>query len=150
MEDLAVALIRFDNGATLELEASWAANIRERELMETRLLGTKAGLVQRNLDETYKFEAEIFLERDGAQFDMKLHGPTRPVPTAMSHFVDSIVNDTPHIATGEEGLLVMEMLDAIYASAKLGEPVRVAVRRRLKAIRLRGASPLMDVKKLSR
>ncbi len=56
---------------------------------------------------------------------MKLHGPTRPVPTSMAHFVDSIVNDTPHIAPGEEGLRVMEILDAIYASAKLGQPVRV-------------------------
>ena len=125
VEDLAVGLIKFDNGATLELEASWAANINERELMETRLFGTKAGLVQRNLEETYKFEAEIYLERDGAHFDMKLHGPTRPVPTSMAHFVDSILNDTPHIATGEEGLLVMEILDAIYATAKLGQPVRV-------------------------
>ena len=125
VEDLAVAMIKFENGATLELEASWAANISERELMETRLFGTKAGLVQRNLEETYKFEAEVYLERDGAHYNMKLHGPTRPVPTSMAHFVDSIVNDTPHIAPGEEGLRVMEILDAIYASAKLGQPVRV-------------------------
>ena len=125
VEDLAVALIKFENGATLELEASWAANISEREMMETRLFGTKAGLVQRNLEETYKFEAEVYLERDGAHYNMKLHGPTRPVPTSMAHFVDCIVNDTPHIARGEEGLRVMEILDAIYASATLGQPVRV-------------------------
>jgi predicted dehydrogenase len=37
------AYIRFANGASLVLEASWAANIREAELMETRLLGTQAG-----------------------------------------------------------------------------------------------------------
>ena len=29
VEDLAVALVKFENGATLELEASWLANIRE-------------------------------------------------------------------------------------------------------------------------
>ena len=125
VEDLAVALIKFDNGATVALEASWAANISERELMETRLLGTKAGLVQRNLDETYKFEAEVYLERGGAHYNMKLHGPTRPVPTPMAHFVESILNDTPHIASAEEGLRVMTILDAIYASAARGEPVRV-------------------------
>jgi predicted dehydrogenase len=39
--------------------------------------------------------------------------------------VESIVNDTPHIATGEEGLLVMEILDAIYKSAEEGEPVQI-------------------------
>ncbi len=78
VEDLAVGLVKFANGATLEIEASWAANIKELELMETRLYGTKAGLVQRNLEETYKFEAELYLEKDGAHFDMKLHAPFPP------------------------------------------------------------------------
>jgi predicted dehydrogenase len=57
---------------------------------------------------------------------MKLHPPTPPVPTPMYHFVDSIVNDTPHIATGEEGLLVMEILEALYRSAAEGQPVKVS------------------------
>jgi predicted dehydrogenase len=128
VEDLAVAMITLDNGATLELEASWAAHIQEREWMETRLFGTKGGLVQRNLNETYEFEAEIYLEQEGAHFDMKLHVPGRPAPhqNAMYHFCDSLVHDTPHIATGEEGLLVMEILDAIYKSAESGQPVRIA------------------------
>lgn len=125
VEDLAVGLIKFDNGATLEVEASWAANVKESELMETRLYGTKAGLVQRNYDETYKFEAEIYLEKAGAHFDMKLHPPMQPVPTAMAHFIDCLLNGTPHTATGEEGLLVMEILDAIYRSAAEGKPVKV-------------------------
>lgn len=125
VEDLAVGLIRFENGATLEIEASWGANIQERELMETRLLGTRGGLVQRNLDETYKFEAEIYLEQGGSHFDMKLHPAAQPVKGAMYHFVDAIVKGTPHIATGEEGLLVMEILDAIYKSAEEGRPVSI-------------------------
>jgi predicted dehydrogenase len=45
----------------------------------------------------------------------------------MYHFVDSILNDAPHIATGEEGQLVMEILDAIYQSAAEGQPVRINV-----------------------
>jgi len=125
VEDLAVGLIKFDNGATLEVEASWAANIKESELMETRLYGTKAGLVQRNYDETYKFEAEIYLEQAGSHFDLKLHPPLHPVTTPMYHFIESIIKGTPHIATGEEGLLVMEILDAIYQSAAEGKPVKV-------------------------
>jgi len=125
VEDLAVGMIKFENGATLELEASWAANVQEREWMETRLFGTQAGLVQRNVEQTYKFEAELYLEQAGAHFDMKLHSTTKPAHSAMHHFVDSILNGTPHIATGEEGLLVMEILDAIYQSAEEGQPVRV-------------------------
>jgi predicted dehydrogenase len=125
VEDLAVAMIKLENGAMLEVEASWAANIQEHELMETRLLGTKGGLVQRNRNETYEFEAEIYVERDGAQFDLKLHSPPKRTLSAMYHLIDCIVRDEPHTATGKEGLLVMEILDAIYASAEKGEPVRI-------------------------
>jgi predicted dehydrogenase len=125
VEDLAVGMIKFENDATLIVEASWAANVKERELMVTQLFGTKGGLVQRNLEETYKFEAELYVEREGAHFDVKLHSPTPPVPSAMHHFVDCILNDTPHIAPGEEGLLVMEILDALYKSAEEGRPVNV-------------------------
>jgi predicted dehydrogenase len=126
VEDLAVGLVKFANGATLVVEASWAANIQEREHMETRLYGTKAGLVQRNYEETYKFEAEIYLEKDGSHFDMKLHQPYPPAPHSAYHFIDSIVTGKPHIATGAEGLLVMEILDALYASADSGAPVQIA------------------------
>jgi predicted dehydrogenase len=126
VEDLAVGLIKFENGTTLEVEASWAANIKETELMETRLYGTLGGLVQRNLDETYKFEAELYVERDGAHFDMKLHPPVPPVTTPMYHFIDCILNNKPHIATGEEGLLVMEILDALYRSAADSAPVKIS------------------------
>jgi predicted dehydrogenase len=127
VEDLAVALIRFENGATLELEASWAAHIKEHEWMETRLFGTQGGLVQRNKNETYDFEAELYFDQGGRHFDLSLH-PPRHSPAeinAMYHFVDSIVSGTPHTATGEEGLLVMEILDAIYASAEQGKPIAI-------------------------
>lgn len=125
VEDLAVGMVKFSNGATLEVEASWAANIKENEQMSTHLYGTKGGLLQRNLDETYKFEAELYLEKDGCQFDMKLHPPVPQAVNAMFHFVDSVDTGKPHIATGEEGLIIMQLLDAIYASAAKGEPVKV-------------------------
>jgi predicted dehydrogenase len=124
VEDLAVGLVKFSNGATLEIEASWAANIAENEMMETRLLGTKGGLVQHNTNEGYSWDAKIFVEREGAQFDMKLHPPVPAVRGPMYHFIESIITNKPHLATGDEGLMVMEILDAIYASAKTGKPVK--------------------------
>lgn len=125
VEDFAAGFIKFKNGMTLEVEASWAANIAELEFMETRLFGTKGGLVQRNLGEGYKFEAEIYVEREGCQFDMKLHPPVPAVKGGPHHFINCIQNKTPHIATGEEGLIVMELLDTIYLSAKKGAPVKI-------------------------
>lgn len=125
VEDFASAMIKFADGASLSLEASWAANIKQNEEMETRLLGTEAGLVQKNINEGYQWEAEIFTERHECQFDMKLHPPVSQTRGAMYHFIDAIVNNTPHIATGEEGLTVMKILDAIYASAAKGSPVQI-------------------------
>ena len=124
VEDLAVALVKFENGATLAIEASWAGNIKENELMETRLLGTKGGLLQRNLDEGYRFDFELFLEKNGAQYDMKPHN-LPAVSGSMGHFADCILNNKPNTATGEEGLMVMQLLDAIYESARKGAPVKV-------------------------
>ena len=126
VEDLAVGMIKFENGATLEIEASWAANVQEKEWMETRLFGTQGGLVQRNVEETYKFEAELYLEQNGAHFDIKFHHTSKPAKSAMHHLVECILSDSPHTATGEEGLLVMEILDAIYRSAEEGRPVQIA------------------------
>lgn len=124
VEDLAGGVIKFANGATLVVEASWAGNIPESELMETRLWGTKAGLIHRNIVNTYNFEAVICrAKKDGGVAVEKL--PPSPGKSAMHDFVEAIVRGRPHNASGEEGLVVMELLDALYASAKAGKPIRV-------------------------
>lgn len=125
VEDLACGLIKFDNGATLVLEASWAANIQEAELMETRLLGTRAGLLQKNVNEGYTFEANVYTEVNGAPVDMHLKAPTASAKSAMFDYAEAILAGQPHPAPGEEGLIVMEILDAIYASAASGAPVQL-------------------------
>ena len=125
VEDLAAGFIRFENGATLVLEASWAANIQEEELMETRLLGTKAGLLQKNLDGGYTFDAHVFTEVNGAPVDMHLCPPTKLAPSAMFDYAEAILTGQPHPADGEQGLVVMQILDALYASARSGAPVQI-------------------------
>ncbi len=125
VEDMAATMIKFDNGATLEAEASWASHIKEHDRMRTRLLGTEGGLLYRNVDEGYEFEAEVYRKEDGFHFDNKLHLSGAGEKNAMYHFVDAIIYDNPHMATGEEGLIVTQLLDAIYKSAETGEPVKV-------------------------
>jgi len=125
VEDLAVAMIRFKNGAILELEASWAANIKEREQMSTRLLGTKGGLLQYNLNEGYEFASEAYLEKDGCQYDMMLHPPVPEAKSSYYSFVDAIANNRPVPAGAQQGLTVMQILDAIYRSAATGQPVKM-------------------------
>lgn len=125
VEDMGVASIRFDNGAMLSLEASWAGNTKKNEEMETRLFGTEGGLRQFNVGEGYDFDAEIYVDRDGSQYDMHLHPPVPKAKSSMHHLADCILEKKPHIATGEEGVTVMKILDAIYKSSKSGKPVKL-------------------------
>ncbi len=56
---------------------------------------------------------------------MKLHPPFPEVKSSMYYLVDSIVNNTYHTMTGEEGLIVLEIIDAIYKSATKGRPLKI-------------------------
>jgi predicted dehydrogenase len=124
VEDMACAMIKFDNGATLELGASWAANIKENELQNTRLLGDKGGLFQYNLQEGYTFDLEYYYEIAGRQFDSRMH--TFPeVPSAYWLFVEAVRTGTPFMVDPEEGVTVMKILDAVYKSAAEGAPVKI-------------------------
>ena len=96
--------------------------------VEDRLILGKRSreVLQRNVGEGYEFEAEVYMERDGAQYNLRMHHPASSDTESMHQFADSVYNDTPHMATGEEGVVVMQLLDAIYASAERGEPVKIA------------------------
>jgi predicted dehydrogenase len=124
VEDLACGLVKFRNGATLIVEASWALNIAEREHMVTLLCGTKGGLVQKNVGGGYNFTAEIYTEEKGRLFTKTLDWSTITAPTSYHEFVNSILEKRPPLATGEEGLKVMKVLDGIYQSARTGREVR--------------------------
>ena len=125
VEDYASAMITFKNGMTLQVEASWAGHTEHNEDMETMLVGTKAGLCQRNVGGGYNFEGFLFSTDQGCKLDTQMRGGSAP-KSAQWHYVDSILNNKPHIATGGEGLIIMKILDAIYESAETGKPVHIA------------------------
>jgi len=124
VEDLACAMIKFSNGATLELDASWASNIKENELQTIRLLGDKGGMYQYNLNEGYTYDVEYYYEIAGRQFDAKMHTASS-TPSSFTLFADAVRDDTPYLVQPEEGVTVMKILDAVYKSAGSGEPVRI-------------------------
>jgi len=124
VEDLGCGLVKFANGATLMVEASWALNINEPEHMVTLLCGTKGGLVQKNVGGGYEFAAEVYTEEGGNLYTKTLDEALTPAPSAYSEFVSSILEKRQPMATGEEGLKVMKILEGIYRSAKTGREVR--------------------------
>ena len=125
VEDLACAMIKFKNGASLQLKASWAGNTKAREEQSTRLVGTKCGLLQKNINEGYTYEVEFFKTENGVPLDCKLHEPAQPVPSAYQLFVEAVRDNTAYLVKPEEGVTVMRLLDAIYESAATGKPVEM-------------------------
>jgi predicted dehydrogenase len=118
VEDYGIGFVRFDNGATLTLEASFAANL-EKDVFNTDLMGTEGGGSTSPL--------RMFFERNQTLID------ATPVflPNVKMHeaeiraFVQSIREDSPVLVPGEQGLAVTEILDAIYRSGQEGREVPV-------------------------
>jgi predicted dehydrogenase len=124
VEDLASALIRFDNGSTLALEVSWALNFEEREKIYMELSGTRGGLS--NITYDYKDTTTcIFREEDGAMVKTVPLKYPQTFQNAQAHFVDCILNDHEPVAGADDGVEIMRLLDAIYESARRGREVEL-------------------------
>lgn len=118
VEDFAVGLVRFDNGATLSIESSFAANI-EHDVMDCRLLGTEGGC---QLE-----PAKIFTERNQTLLDVTpVHLPRLAIHEQnIRKFVQALRDGTEVPVPGEEGLMVTQIIDAIYESSDKGREVRI-------------------------
>lgn len=119
VEDLAMGFIKFDNGASLQIEFSWASNIKkEHRFVELR--GTKAGLNWRNA------RAEVFYEENGKQVNEKIKtGLKFPEghPANLMNFVDVLLENKEPVFQPQQGIDMIKILQAIYKSAETGREV---------------------------
>ncbi len=118
VEDFGVGFVRFKNGATLTLEASWALNLAE-ETSNTILCGTKGGLQSSPL--------KLVREELGALTVATpeiLSGPGGHAEEIRA-FVECIVKDTPEPVPAEQAIITQRILDGIYASSKGNAEVKV-------------------------
>jgi len=124
VEDLASALIRFDNGSSLMLEVSWALNFEEEEKIYLELSGTKGGLSNVSLG-SKGITTCIFREENGA---MVKSVPLKYPPSfenAQQHFINCILEDRQPGPGADDGVETMRILDAIYESARIGREVEL-------------------------
>jgi predicted dehydrogenase len=120
VEDLVSAMIRFDNGAVLSLEASFSLNIKGDE-GKIELFGTKGGA---KLDP----QLEIYSEINNYLADINLDAVTALsfdglFANEINHFVSCIVDGTRCKSPAQDGIDIMTILDAIYESAETGHEV---------------------------
>jgi len=122
-EDMACGMVKFKNGATLLVEASWALNIDKTEYMITELYGDKGRVVQKNKNGTYEMTAELYTVEDGFFYTKQLDHVEMEVPSLYEQFVASIVHNQPPAVTADEGIKVQKILDGLYESAATGTEV---------------------------
>jgi predicted dehydrogenase len=122
VEDMAAGFLRLENGATISIRASWAANVPEG-VGGTFILGTRGGLRLRPLT--------LVRNMGSYQVDVTPRVPSDPdIPfyghwKETAHFVRVIRGQEELIVKPEEVLNVMGALDGLYRSASEGREVRL-------------------------
>lgn len=118
VEDLAVGMIRFENGAMLTLESSFIAHIKE-DVFNIQIMGTKGGVIWGT--------SEIYTDYNGYM----LNATPGYVPQwdmwdyKMKHFVEVVRDGRRNEAPAKDGVAVQKMLDGIYAAAAAGKEVTI-------------------------
>ena len=123
VEDAAVALIKFDNGMTLSFETSWVMYSKGPNSY-LNIYGDKAGASMDPVLEFYQEKDNYFIDVKPS-IDAGRNMLDQSFYDEISHFVDCIANNTPCINTGEDGVEIMKILDAIYESSKSGHEVLI-------------------------
>jgi predicted dehydrogenase len=122
VEDLATGFIRFDNGATLQIEFSWASNIEE-EMKFLELRGTKAGFSLKGDKLKLMTEIEQVLCDISPRFPevSEKEGHYQNI----HHFIDCVLGKEVPIFTPDSGVDMIKILSAIYESAQTGKEVNL-------------------------
>ena len=120
VEDMAVAMIKFDNGAVLSVETSFSLNTKA-DSGNIELFGTKSGA---KLDPKLEFYSEMnnYLVDVTPAHDTALSF-NGLFENEIAHFVDCVSKGTKCISPAEDGVEIMRILDAVYESAKTGKEV---------------------------
>jgi predicted dehydrogenase len=112
VDDYAAGLIRFGSKATLSFEVAWACNAEDDSSIE--ILGTKGGIkfgtektILRTEVDNRIADIELFFDKNKNNFVIE-----------MQKFVNAVQGKGEVAATGEEGLICMKLLDAIYKSSE--------------------------------
>jgi Predicted dehydrogenases and related proteins len=122
VEDFATGFIRFDNGFVLHIAASFSLNIKQ-DCGEVEIFGTKAGIKLGNPSEYFTSDG-----KNGVITGEKYNKPSdfnSIFDYEIAHFVDCVKNGTSCRAPASDGVALMQMIDAIYESARTGKEAAI-------------------------
>lgn len=139
VEDAAFGFIVMENGATIMLESSWALNIRNPKEAITMICGTEGGADM--------FDGlNINFVKNGRQCVLKPDldaggvafydgdGDEDPSVLEARAWLDAVINDREPRTKASQALVVTQILEAIYESAKTGKPIYLMNKQQLQRI----------------
>jgi len=118
--DYAMASLRFHNGATALVEASWA-HAGFRTAIE---LSGQYGIIRHASDSSTTLTLERTAASDGVATVHRRPLTTNPFQRELRHFIDGIRTDTPFLIGGEDGLAAVVLACAILESMQTGRAIR--------------------------
>lgn len=127
VEDSAFGFITMENGATIVLESSWALNSLDVDEAKCSLSGTAGGA---DMKDGLRISGEEFgklyttnveLDNSGVAFYDGESESDADLEARL--WIDSLLNDTEQIVRPKEALVVTQILEAIYESARTGRAV---------------------------
>ncbi len=134
VEDSAFGFIKMKNGATINLEASWAINMLESREASTTICGTKAGAEIHSGMSHSKNELIYNRGRNNQLMEEKISpvggvayfggGSGEEGVMDCKQWLESVQNDTEPLVKPEEALVVTKILDMIYQSATEKREIR--------------------------
>jgi predicted dehydrogenase len=122
VEDLAIGQVRFENGAILQIEASFAGHI-EKDVWNLSFMGDKGG-GQWDPPMVFTDRAGHMVNEGPGWISPKTDFPTL-FQYKLRNWVDACLKGTELRAPGEAGLAVQKMLDGVYRSAEAGKEVGI-------------------------
>jgi len=133
VEAAAHGMVRFKSGQVLFLRTSWA-EMNRREEVSVTFQGQKAGGLIRRLfgidgvDETSEDSCELYVQENGRSVNCDIvvtPDETMGRVRAATNFALAIAGTEAPLNTPAEAVSLMKIIDAIYASAAKGRPIRI-------------------------
>lgn len=132
VESACHGFVKFKPGQVISLQISWAEMVKREEVSVT-FQGTKAGgLVQRlfgsdGLDQTAIDTCELYVQENGCSVNRTIVVPSDESMGRIgsaANFVHTLEGSAPPLNTPDQALALMRIIDAAYASARSGRPVK--------------------------
>lgn len=127
VEDSAFGFVKMKNGATIYLESSWALNTLDVDEAKTSLCGTLAGA---DMKDGLRINKVKYGKQMVEKPDLQAGGVAfydgasmRPEDIEQRTFMDAITKGRELVVKPEQALVVTQILEAIYKSARENAPV---------------------------